>query len=371
MEDTVNTTDIIPPSEIQSELSRIWDSIEGTNKVRASLFNLIFYTNKKARAEYIRKIAEKVIEKFPSRVIFITTDTETSEDYLNTRVSVLPSSKGDSDIACDFIQIDVAGKHSERVPFVILPHIVPDLPVYTIWAEDPTESSPLFTLLQKISSRLIFDSESITDLSIFANQLLQFEQTPHLDVADLNWARMESWRDLLTSTFYTEERLDRLRKTTNIYILYNARESQFACHTQVQALYLQGWLSTQLGWNLESMDRNEGKVTLHYSREGGKVVIALHPEMHENLKPGSIVSLDLETEHQDHFSFGRNLELPHHVYMRFSTLEKCDMPLTYIFAKDESGGALVKEICHKGTSQHFVNLLENIKSRKEYAFCEN
>lgn len=83
------TTEIIPPSQIQSELTRIWDSLEGTNKMRASLFNLIFFTKKKTRSQYIRDISQKVIEKFPSRVIFITADPDAGEDYLHTRVSVL------------------------------------------------------------------------------------------------------------------------------------------------------------------------------------------------------------------------------------------------------------------------------------------
>ncbi|NGX47279.1 MAG: hypothetical protein K1000chlam3_00652 [Chlamydiae bacterium] len=361
-------TDIIPPSEIELELTRIWDSLEGTNKVRASLFNLIFYTKKKARAEYIREISHKVIEKFPSRVIFITADTE--GNYLNTRVQVVSSSNGESEIACDFIEIDVAGGHSERVPFVILPHILPDLPIYVIWAEDPAEKSPLFTQLQKLATRLIFDSESITDLASFSRHLIEFDQSPHLDVADLNWARMESWRDLLTSTFYREERLALLRKSIKIQILYNAQETAFTCHTQIQAIYLQGWLSTQLGWTLTKLSNDKGKYTFEYSRDGGQVKIELFPEWYENLKAGDILSIDLETEDQNHFSFGRNLDLPHHVSMRFSTLEKCDIPLKYIFAKDESGQSLVKEICHRGTSKHFLNLLEQIQTRKEFSICE-
>ncbi|NGX59784.1 MAG: hypothetical protein KR126chlam3_00941 [Chlamydiae bacterium] len=362
------TTDIIPPSEIQSELSRIWDSLEGANKMRASLFNLIFFTKKKARAQYIREVSQKVIEKFPSRVIFITADTE--GDYLNTRVSVLPSSKGEYDISCDFIQIDVAGGHQERVPFVILPHLLPDLPVYVIWGENPEEETALFTQLEKLATRFIFDSESITDLSAFAKQLIDLNQQPHLDVADLNWARMESWRDLLASTFYRPERLEKLRKSSKIQILYNAQETPFTCHTQIQAIYLQGWLSTQLGWKLTKLTNDKGKYTFEYSRDGGKVEILLYPEWYEHLKAGDILSVDLETEDQNHFSFGRNLDLPHHVSMRFSTLEKCDMPLKYIFAKDESGQALVKEIIHRGTSQHFLNLLERIQTRKEFSICE-
>lgn len=364
------TAGIIPPSAIQSELTRIWDSLEGTNKMRASLFNLVFFTKKRMRSQYIRDISQKVIEKFPSRVIFITADPESDEDYLNTRVSVLSSSTGDVDIACDFIQIDVAGKHRERVPFVILPHLLTDLPIYSIWAEDPGDQTPLFTLLQKISTRIIFDSEAVVNLSDFAKHLLDFDASPHCDIADLNWARMESWRELLTSTFYTDERLAKLRKTSKIQLLYNAEESPFYCHTQIQSIYLQGWLATQLGWNLKKMESEKGKVTYFYTRVGGEVEVTLYPEKQENLKAGTIISIDIETENKDHFSFGRELETPHHVCMRFSTLEKCDMPLKYIFAKDESGQSLVKEICHKGTSKHYINLLEQIKDRKEFSSCE-
>ncbi len=362
--------DIIPPSEIQSELSRIWESLEGSNKTRASLFNLIFFTKKKTRAEYIQTISRSVVDKFPSRVIFITADTDTEEDYLNTRVSVLSSERKESDIACDFIQIDVAGKPEERVPFVILPHILPDLPIYVIWAEDPADTSPLFTQLQKLANRMIFDSEAVEDLSGFAKHLLHFSILPHCDVADLNWARIESWRELLASTFYTEERLAKLCKASKIQIFYNAQESAFTCHTQIQAIYLQGWLGSQLGWTVEKIEKDQKKMTIFYKHNTGTVEVNLYPEVQPDLKPGSILSLDIETEEQDHFSFGRSLDTPHHVQMRFSTLEKCDIPLHYIFAKDESGQSLVKEICHKGTSNHYLSLLQKIKDRKELSLCE-
>ena len=357
---------IIAPSEIQSELKRIWDGLEGSNKIRASLFNLVFFTKKNERTEYIHAISQNVIKKFPSRVIFITEDQEAKEDYLNTHVSVESTGEGGHDIACDFIQIDVAGTMKERIPFVILPHLLPDLPIYVIWAEDPKDTSPLFEMLTKLAHRMIFDSEAISSLPEFSKHLLDFSKIPGLDVADLNWARMESWRELVTSTFYTEERLEKLKKAKKIQIFYDAKKSEVYCHAQIQATYLANWIATQLGWELQTIKVDGGNIAFSYKN----VEITLHPEEHENLKPGMIISLDIETEDEDHFSFGRNLDLPHHVSMRFSTLEKCDMPLIYILSKDESGGSLVKEICHKGTSQHFLNLLENINKHKEFSFCE-
>jgi hypothetical protein len=366
MEDPLMTVEIIAASEIESELSRIWQSQEKEGKIRASLFNLIFYTKKNLRAQYVQTISQKVVAKFPSRILFITEDAETSENYLHTRASIIPIQQEGAEIACDLIQIDVGGAYKKRVPFVLLPHLLTDLPIYVVWGEDPSENTSLFQQLKKLAHRLIFDSESAQSLGTFANTLTALSKTPSQDIADLNWARMESWRELIASTFYTQERLEKLQKTSRIQILYNAQESAFCCHTQIQALYLQCWLSTQLGWKLEAISEKENASVFSYSNDKKKIEITLYPEWQAHIKAGSILSVDLETEEQDHFSFGRNLDLPHHVSMRFSTLEHCDMPLKYIFAKDESGQSLVKEICHKGTSQHFLHVLKNIQSQKEF-----
>jgi len=362
---------VISPGEIQPELDRIWEALEGTSKTRASLFNLIFYTEKREREKYIHRIAQNVIEKFPSRVIFITADSESSEDLLETRVSVMPAGDGNSEIACDLIEIDVAGASKERIPFLILPHILPDLPIYVTWGEDPSRSDPLFEQLQKLATKLIFDSETTDDLPNFARCLLNLRERLGCDISDLNWARIESWRNLLSSTFYTEERLNQLKNAKTIQILYNAHETSFTCHTQIQALYLQGWLSSRMHWQLESVSRKEMEYSFTYRSEHGPVTIVLYPENHLNMKSGNVISLDLTTRDQNHFSFGRNLERPHQISMRFSTLDKCAIPLTYLFEKAESGQSLVKEISHKGTSLHYMTLMQAIQAIEELRNCES
>ena len=61
-------------SEIPAALVRLWDALEGTNKMRASLFNLLIVAPKNQRTDYVRTITLKVLERFPSRVIFTTID---------------------------------------------------------------------------------------------------------------------------------------------------------------------------------------------------------------------------------------------------------------------------------------------------------
>lgn len=358
--------DITSPSEIQSELTRLWEAMETGTKMRACLFNLVFYTKKKTRDKYIQAISQRVIEKFPARIIFITEDSSNGQNYLNTCVDVV-SAGVDLDIACDYIQIDVAGNMIHRVPFVILPHLIPDIPIYVIWAEDPAEDCPLFEQMKHQATRLIFDSESTENLTQFAHKLLNIHHTLGCDIADLNWGRMESWRNLFTSTFYSLERLENLQNTKEFQILYNAKETEFYCHTQVQAIYLQAWLAAQLNWGFSKMERENGKVHFKYNN----MTISLFPELNENMKAGTIVSADLATHDDKHFSFGRSLEIPNMVSMRFSTLEKCEIPLKYVFSEEKSGQSLVKEICRKGTSQHYLSLLNYIKNIEELRYCEN
>jgi glucose-6-phosphate dehydrogenase assembly protein OpcA len=345
---------------IGAELEKIWESPEASHKMRACLFNLIFYTEKTERTPYIHKIAQKVIDKFPSRVILITADKTSRENKIKTSVSLMSSTHPGYPIICDLIQLEVLGSQQARIPFIILPHILADLPVYLIWAEDPARENPLASQLEKIANRLIFDSECTDSLSRFAKALLHDRETFHCDVADLNWARGESWRDLLTETFYPEPMLEELKKTNKIQIEYNAQGTPFFCHTQIQALYLQGWLASQLGWQFEKIRKDKEKVYFSYKNGSDPVEVSLTPVSISNLPPGGVVSLDLETSSGLHCSFTHDQKIPLQVNVNVSHKERCEMPRHYLFARGDSGESLVKEICHKGTSAHYLKLLEQI-----------
>jgi glucose-6-phosphate dehydrogenase assembly protein OpcA len=349
---------VVAPAQIQAELNKIWDSLEASSKMRACLFNLICYTHKTHRAGYIHKIAQKVIEKFPSRVILVTVDKDASEKYLKTAVSVLSA----GEIACDLIEIEVSGSAQDRIPFVILPHILPDLPVYLVWAEDPTQDNKTSHQLEQFASRLIVDSESTDNLPRFAEALLKHSEQPNLDIADLNWARLESWRDLFSATFYSEERLAALKSASDIQIHYNAEESTFFCHTRIQSIYLQAWLACQLGWELKEVRPEKEVLSFFYQSESRPITIQLHAERHSHLPPGTVISVNLTTQNEQHFYFTRNLKSPHQITMKLSTPIKCEIPTEFIFAKSESGQSLVKEICHKGTSSHYLKVLNLVKS---------
>lgn len=353
---------IVDPSNIEPELLRIWEALAKENKIRASLFNLIVYTKFSPRTDYFRKIVQKVVEKFPCRTLFISHDPDSPQPYLKTAISVVTPSEQEASIACDQIDIGVAGPDLERVPFVILPHLIPDLPNYLLWAEDPSVPHPLFPPLAKLATRIIFDSESGGSLLAFANTLLDLHEKTGIDVADLNWARTEGWRDLIASTFDSKQRQELLKEITILKIVYNAYETEFFSHLKIQAMYLLAWASSRLGWKFE-----KATPSLHFAFQS--VDAHIKSDNWEKLGPGTVISVSLHTSDGHIFDAGRIPDAYHYVKIQFSSPEQCDLPYRFVLGQTATGQSLVKEICTKGTSVHYLDMLKELKTLDRDRLC--
>lgn len=352
----------VPPAEVQSTLNKIWESYETTNTTRASLFNLIFYTKKGSREAYAEKLARRVVEKFPSRILLISVDDETQEEFLKAEVAIFSSKQGEYDVACDYIHFEAAGAAKERLHFVLLPHILPDLPIYCAWGIDPNREDPLMHQLDPFVSRLIFDSETTEDLSRFAANLL--EHATHTDIADLNWARIESWRELLSMVFHSKEHLEEIKESERILLSYNAQESPFFCHTRIQAIYLQAWIASQLKWPFKEIKMRKEGHSFFYQTSQRVIEIVLIPIQNSKLPPGLILDLEIVTRTKRTYAFKRDLNEIHRITLHTFDTKQCALPAHYIFQKAESGHSLVKEITHRGTSKHFLSVLKLLQSMK-------
>jgi len=352
---------LVPPSQIQGKLDELWNTKDGKNKVRASLFNIIFFIkNASPREEYIRKITSKLVEKFPARIFLISSDPTNSENSLKTAVSVMTTEQGEYSLTCDLIEISATGKGEEQVPFILLPNIIPDLPVFLIWTEDPGAGNALCETLKSFATRIIFDSESAEDLCLFAQSVLKIGQDTNSEIADLNWARLESWRDIVATTFSDSDKLETLKQTTHVTITYNSHETPFFCHTKIQSIYLQAWLASCLKWVPDPKSRALDLKRFVYSFKGTPIEVELKEVRNSSLPPGMILSLNLEMTGGFEFLFERNLVELHQVTLKHFTKDSCFLPSQFMISKGESGQSLIKEICHKGTSSHYKSVLQLI-----------
>jgi glucose-6-phosphate dehydrogenase assembly protein OpcA len=345
---------IVDPGKIEPELMRLWEGL-AKEKMRACLFNLIVFNKLSSRTDYIRGIVQKVSEKYPCRVLFISSDPESEHPYLKTAVSVV----GNGSIACDYIDIGVSGPEIERVPFLLFPHLIPDLPVSLLWTEDPSEPHPLFDPLSKLATRIIFDSESADSLLAFSQKILKLREGTGIDTADLNWARIEGWRDLIASLFHSGERLDMIQ---NLQITYNSRKTESFCHLKVQSMYLLAWLSSRLKWKFK-----KGSKKLEFTFEKQKAEI--HCAEWEKLGSGTIISIDLTTSDDHLYHCARNEKQYHHVSIHVSSPEQCELPYQFVLGQTATGHSLVKEIITRGTSAHYLDMLKELSQLDKDELC--
>jgi len=345
---------IVDPEKIESELLRIWEELS-KEKNRACLFNLIVYNHLSNRTDYIRDIVQKVSEKYPCRVLFISTDGEATHPYLKTAVSVV----GQGTVACDYIDIGVSGDDIKKVPYILTPHIIPDLPVCLLWTGDPAKEHPLFDPLIKMADRVIFDSEEADNLLDYSKKILQIRKETNIDVADLNWARMEGWRDILASIFHSQEKLEQIQ---TIKITHNAKETPFFCHLRVQSFYLLSWISSRLNWTLKKATK---ELEFTFEKQKGEI----HSAEWEKLGPGTIIAVDITTDDKHTYECARIPSQYHYVSIQISSEEQCQLPYQYLLGRTAKGQSLVQEIINKGTSSHYLQMLEKLNELDRDKLC--
>ncbi len=314
-------------------------------EIKGHLFNLIIYTAEKRRADYFEQMVHSLIEKFPSRVIHIRCDKGGT-----SHVKLEPC-----DHRCEHMTISSSLEKIDEVPFVILPHLVPDLPIYLLWGDDPTAENPILSALEKLSTRLIFDTESAVNLQAFAQKMLNKVETLNIEFMDISWAEIAGWRDVISQVFLTRNQLNYLRQCNTIHIKYNQLNDDFIQHDTVQAIYLQGWLAAQLEWKFNQVKEIDGEHHIFY--EGRKVVLT--PQKRATLNPGLIFEISCINDEKlkTTLTFA---DKQSKVMVYISTPDHCEVPYSLQLQVMQTGATAMKEMFYFRPSHHYRNMLNAI-----------
>lgn len=343
-------------ADINDELTRLWDKEQGEKKIRASLFNLILYVQKTERTAYYQNLIKSVVSKFPCRVILILCDENAGTEHLRTRVSSETIGMGELQIYCELIQIEVAGKLIERVPFIILPHILPDLPVYLLWTQDPATESAVLPHLEPFADRIIFDSEAMSDLQTYCKAVISLIGRFHCAVGDLHWSALSGWRNLLIQSFNSKDSLLSLARSKTIRLYYAKGERSQNPH--IEAAYLQAWIASRLNWKFRAIERYEGTIRLTYQCPFHEVLFLLIPKEESQSKPGTLLEIEIESsENAGHYIFKKGAKT-RQVFIQYSEKNLCHLPyFSYLRGKPE-GEEIVEEIFYPSGGKHYSDMLD-------------
>lgn len=317
---------------------------------RACLFNIIIYTHGPERTNYFKEIIKMVAQEFPCHIIFIQTDNSSKDNSLKISVSSKQESNGNL-MVCDQVLIEASGADLERIPYLILPMFIPDLPIYLVWGEDPTIENKLFNLLKDLVKRVIFDSESTSDLTKFAKNILEELEKERLEIVDMNWARIGGWRDVLAQTFDSPERLEQLATAFHINIIYNNLPNKESTHPANRTIYLQAWLASRLNWKFQEVKQGNKETIVCYQQAEGPIAIHLVPETHEAFSHEEIIEIEI-TGPADYECHLVRTDVQQ-VRVHSSNQYQCQLPFTLSLPTLQSGRRMMQEVFyHKASSQY-------------------
>lgn len=305
-------------------------------KNKACLFNLVIDLEKKHRLPYYLKVIQELIDNFPCRIFLVNFDQDIAAP--EATVSLI-SPKSAPHIVCDFIQIQLKTSDYPILFSFINANLAPDLPIFYLPTEHSDHLSAFTQQMAKVSTRVICDSTDITDISSFIDNMKHLASSG-VEVSDLNWARVESWRSVIAKNLST----DILNSLEKIDIIYNSN-SETKQKYPLPALFLKGFLAFRLKEKLKET-----------------VPIKLETQSDPDLWQGAIMQVTFYGHGGLFQSFTRSLSSPQEVVIHYQSTLECYLPSYVQFTKTESGQSLVKEIRHTSLSQDYLSIIVNLKN---------
>lgn len=344
----------------QAEIKRLLKSQPNEEKGKACLFNLIVYSHEPRRTEYLKEVVKMIVSQFPCRIIFIQCNRDSKENKLNIKTSTSNATE-ENNIVSDQIFIEASGQEINKVYFLLLPLFVPDLPVYLLWGQDPTSEYTILPHLQQFATRLIIDSEATADLQMFSRDIENRMKASSIQIVDMNWSRIGGWREVIAHIFDSQERFHQLTSVKKMEIFYNNRPSNLFLHPDTQAIYLQAWLASRLGWEYQKTERDNNSQVIFYKSGNTTRQIKLTPKTDQNFQAEEIVEISFEGP--DYESNLKRISVDQ-VQVHASNQYQCLLPFIMIMPTLKSGRSFMQEIFFQKVSAHYapmLKLMSNVK----------
>ena len=279
---------------IERELHRLWASLDGEAEgsggtaavaqvTRLCTLTLLAVV-RDGRAADVAAIAEQIGARYPSRSIILDVSPRGDGDLaveaaLHCHSADIP---GRPAVCCEQITVTASGRALSRVPGLVLPLLVPDMPVYVWWPNNPPAASDpeaeLLRRLAEVADVVVVDSSAmdrpVAGLAAAAAIVAPLSG----GMRDLTWGRLTPWRDLIVQCFDPPPMRQALERLDRIHIRTDPRPSSdpAAADDPIGGLLLGGWLAARLGWEPAGPARRDGKVLrVLFWREGGGLEMAL------------------------------------------------------------------------------------------------
>lgn len=252
--------------EIEKQLVQLWREVGSAEKpvVRARVLTLLLAAREEAEARMAERLMQ-LAERHPARNLLLLVGDNNEQDHFDAAATLLCSMRGRS-VCAEQVRLHASGPALQRLPSAVRSLLTPDLPVVLWWDLAPATHLELLAELRVVADWIIFDSSSCDPTSLdTVPDLWQGEA-----VSDLNWQRLNPWRELVADFFDLPERCAELAQIQHVVVRTG--------HSGMAGWLMAGWLASRLGWQVQSaratlitlQKPGGGTVTLEVAQEEGE-----------------------------------------------------------------------------------------------------
>jgi glucose-6-phosphate dehydrogenase assembly protein OpcA len=241
---------------LEQELARMWrpdtaaDPVSGTLPTRTSVLNLVIYASDEQQHEQAIRAAQQLAAVHSSRIILFSGAQQVLSRGASAEIITPAGYEIDSPhTPCiEHICIPAVPSTLSQLPSLIAPLVIPELPTFMWWPGSPPLAEPAAREITRNADRLIVDSlafgrtRELVDLHDFVQ--IARERT---SVADLNWIRLQPWRELTAQFFDIPAIRWSLHAVREVEIEIGELASR---ELPAQAQMFACWLTNRLGWTL-------------------------------------------------------------------------------------------------------------------------
>ncbi len=250
--------------DIEKTLTSLWqesaDKEAGKPVIRASTINFVVLSHHPDQVETINKVVGEISDHHPSRIIVVLVDPESNANDISARVSLQChlNAAMNKQICFEQVVLTTGPEGFSKLPGVILPLLLPDLPAFLWMADNQFHLIDDLHSLHGALDRLLIESpamvESWSAFQKYRQKLLTIDEK--MGISDLHWGYLTEWREAVAQFFDQPARAEWLENIREITI----HQKQGGISTD--GLFLAGWIASRMGWTLESVsDHKEFTLT--------------------------------------------------------------------------------------------------------------
>jgi len=239
----------VPLAGIDTALNQFWRTQAAIGEqavLRAATLTLIMMAGDEKRYQASHQALPHVMDQHPSRIILVRMIDSEREAGVAAFISAhcRLSDQGGKQVCCEQITLHCPRREKEKLPGILLPLLLPDLPVFCWWPEAMQEDRLFLQSLWRYVDRLIVQTPTETvdwpALRHIAGQMALLNE--QVRITDLTWAAITDWREALAQLFDGEDGAEMLGHLSRLVILIAGARFSAASG------WLLAWLMTLLHW---------------------------------------------------------------------------------------------------------------------------